>query len=422
MDIKSKVIIIGTTFDYIQWLIKAQPDEVFFLNNPEESVCNNIIGKDKQLICDLNDLELTLNLLLIHLKKYCITLNGIFCFDDEFMDLTAFLAIKLNLPYHLPQAIKNCRDKYLAKSIWQEKRLPTPYTKLLHNIQEAKQFMHDLEGKSCVIKPINATGSELVFKCETTEDIQGAVKTINTELKSRKNKGLYNICNGLSFLGEEYIEGIEFSCDFILENGKIEIIRLSRKQSLINEFFGTTLSYETFHINSAPFGEDKLKATLLDAATSLGIKRAICMVDFIYSNGVLFLLEIAPRPGGDCIPWLLKSAFNFDILSFCLKFAKGDNALKKIKYNNSCSYVGLRIFANKAGKLLDIDINVLKQDRRVTEIYIPEKSKHIKLPPKDYFSRNLGHIVYQLELGKSIEEQNNELINFIKFKWEIHDN
>lgn len=105
------------------------------------------------------------------------------------------------------------------------------------------------------------------------------------------------------------------------------------------------------------------------------------------------LIEMTPRPGGDCLPHMLKECAGMDMLKISLDFAgKIPLTLPDIRSLPHC--VAIRIHAEEEGILRSIDCRHLSEDKRVKIIHLTKKPGHkIKLPPKDYDSWLLGHII-----------------------------
>jgi len=141
--------------------------------------------------------------------------------------------------------------------------------------------------------------------------------------------------------------------------------------------------------------EEKLKSQLFKAARGLGLEKAICMVDFIVTDNKACLLELTPRPGGDCLPDLILKSSGWDILEGALDFAEG---LKiKIPVQTEWKHLtGVRLFSERAGYIKKIDAKAVHLDRRVLRCYLKwGKGHHVILPPDDYDSRILGHIIFR---------------------------
>jgi hypothetical protein len=119
------------------------------------------------------------------------------------------------------------------------------------------------------------------------------------------------------------------------------------------------------------------------------------MVDFLVCGQEISLLEMTPRPGGDCIPHLLRRSGGVDIISLALAFARQ----QPIAFNGSHvngQYVGLRLHARKPGRIAGFKTESLEQDPCIKEINLVRQVGHVvTMPPEDYDSWYLGHVIFQ---------------------------
>jgi len=77
-------------------------------------------------------------------------------------------------------------------------------------------------------------------------------------------------------------------------------------------------------------------------------------------------------------------------------------------------YVGLRIHAEKNGILKQIGMDNLLKDDRILEVHLIQNPGHIILmPPEDYNSWYLGHIIFKPLEKYGLETQCDELIRKI---------
>lgn len=398
------ILIVGTTSDYIHWIRQACPERALFVTAPEI----RLKAREKaplpkeEILVDLSDPNQVLDAVESHLKRWGIVPGGIFCFDCEAMALTAFLAQKLDLDYPSSRAIENCRDKYLSKQIWQEHGIPCPITMPVKDLSHATAFLRSMPW-GCVLKPFAGSGSELVFKCEDEKMCKHAYQTIATQLERRRAHALFRHANSEQYLmlAEERIRGIEFSCDFIVDRNGIRLIRLAKKITSPCKSFGTILGY--ILPGKLPQGTDttNFEALLLQGARALGIHRGICMADIFISQGQARLIEITPRPGGDCLPHLLKAVCGMDILKICLDFAQGLEP-DLSPYRRAIPHAGIRLISSKAGVVKRIDTSRLDMDPRVAGLEIIRSPGHrVQLPPEDYDSRLLGHMIFKPDNNKT---------------------
>ena len=415
---KSRVLVVGTTPDYVDLLRREHPEECLFLTEsrlrlqakePHPDDSEEVLYRgDKQLFA--------VELLKRHQERYGIKVAGVACFDCESMPLASLIAKRFGLPYPSSEAVDCCRNKRRMKQQWGADGTPNSRFSIVRRSQEAVEFLRQIGGP-CVMKPLSGSGSELVFRVENEADCGHSFGKIIAGLTARRTAPLYRSCKEgrTSVLMEEWVEGDEFSCDFLVENGRLRVIRLSRKHLRRSGPLGTIEAYELSPDLPEACRDARLAPFLLGAVSSLGIDRAICMADFILRGDQPVFLEVTPRCGGDCLPSLLKTACDFDILGLAIRFARGTVDGAVIRVNQST--VALRLFADRAGTLEWTDTAALADDRRVLSVVLTRRlGDQVDLPPQDYDSWILGHVIYRPDPGRKVSEQNDELRSLFQMR------
>lgn len=400
-----RTLVVGTTSDYIDLLRQKSPARaLLFVTDPaiRHRAAEEQPEADEELLCELSSPERVISNLRNHIQLYGMTLNGVACFDCESMALTSHIASAFGLPYPSIDAVMACRDKSRTRALWHADGIETPEYAKVSSSGQALSFF-EKNGVPCVLKPVDSSGSERVFKCNSSKECEAAYKIIRSPQQSP------------DIIIETFVEGTEYSCDFIVnpipdkaqavEKNKVVPIRFTRKLHSPVSVFGTIMAYEVVDFPSGNFSEDNFISLLSKAASVLGVTGGICMLDFIVTDSGVSLLEMAPRPGGDCLPWLIQKAMKIDILKLTLDFAGG----KELSFNRAAisePLAGLRIHAHKSGVLNLIDTHKVKADSRVKDILIKHGPGHtILLPPYDYDSWNLGHIIFKPCKDISCKEQ-----------------
>ncbi len=396
MPDSKKVLVVGTTSDYIDWIRSSNPGRALFLTEPavRRTAGEPAPADGEEILVPLTDLDQVRSALARHMETFGITLTGAACFDCESMALTARLAGIHHLPYHSLAAIENCRDKQVSKQLWHQNQIPAPDIALVNRVEDVIRFC-GTKPDGIVLKPFFGSGSELVFKCTTPLECRDAFQAIKTGLETRAAHPLFRN-NGLKphlMLAEEEIPGPEFSCDFVIEKNRVNFIRTTRKIKLPSRPFGTVTGYV---LPSKLPGNDDIsifEPLFLKAARSLGIEHGICMADFIFRDNHPVFIEITPRPGGDCLPGLIRESSGLDMLSLTLDIAeKKPLSVEKTTAFTPC--VGYRIHACRAGVLKRIRTSGIDSDSRVRDIRLTRKPGHvITMPPLDYDSWLLGHMI-----------------------------
>lgn len=413
----TRVLVVGTTADYIEWIQSACPRQALFFTDPEvrRTAVEPCPAAADELCGDLTDAHLACRRIEEHLNTYRLVLDGIACFDCESMQLAAVLAEHFGLPYPTVQAVRNCRDKLQAKHFWRAHQLNTPAAATIRSADEAVDFFR-AAGAPVVLKPASGSGSELVFKCRDAPSCADRYRLIRLGLQRRRTHRLYRsgkAAAGPLVMAEEFSDGPEYSCDFMVEDGRAHIIRLARKIKAHGEPFGTVLGYLLPVQLPAAISDDRFDRILYQSAAALGIERAVCMLDFIVSRGDMVLLELAPRPGGDCLPFLLRRGYGLDMLKLQLDFSRRKTTVTP-PLAAAKPLVGLRLLARRNGTLKSVGVSALKSDPRVIDIQLIRQPGHrITLPPADYDSWLLGHMVFAPDDQTEIDIQCSELLDRI---------
>ena len=329
----------------------------------------------EEILCELTDEEAVFNSLTAHLTSFDLQPAGVACFDCESLALAAFIAERLKLPYPSGEAVSNCRDKYLAKTLWHKCGVHCPDHRPVRSVEDVLAFFNSIRGR-CVLKPVNGSGSELIYCCDSEQTCETGFTIIDKELRRREKNRLYNsrTSEAPRIIAEECVEGEEYSCDFLLEEERVVVIRVTRKIKAARKPFGTIRGYVMPSSLSSHFVETLLPRVLLAGAKALALTRSICMADFIVRDGGIVFLEMTPRPGGDCLPYLLRRSCGLDILGLAIDFA-ANRPIFLPDVSGTAPHIGLRIHAEKAGILKHMDTADLLKDPRVLEGHFPRTAR-----------------------------------------------
>jgi biotin carboxylase len=409
-----KVLVVGTTADYIDLLYNRFSDRVIFVTDFEER------GKGKgflspgpalEIVLDLEDHEAVIAALKRHLQSHGFQLSGIACFDCESLALAAIVAEAFGLPFQSLDTVMKCRSKFLSKNVWKARGVVCPDAALISTENEAVLFFDSLQGPA-VMKPLTGSGSELVFLCRDRESCRAAYKTVTERLRGHLNRRMYTSRHmpvgedpRKAVVMEQYIPGEEYSCDFIFDGDRAKVLRLTRKYLSRQSTFGSMLAYELPARLPDSFSMARVEQAVQTAAAALGVRRTIAMADFKVWDDKIFLLELTPRPGGDCLPPLIHASCGLDILKAELDFAEGQDIVVP-GIGRWQHVVGLHLLATQGGVLKELDAASLADDARVVNCYLKHsKGDTVTLPPEDYDSRLLGHVVFKPSADESIEQQ-----------------
>jgi biotin carboxylase len=410
------VVVVGTTPDYVARISRHYPHATLFIldfrhqNDPFLKGINTTA----LFFASLSDQGATLRSFQQYLSTRHISPMGIACFDCEYLVLASRLAADLHLPFPPVDAVLHSRNKLETRRLLKEAGIPSISAVAASGMEKTLHFFHTTQNP-VVIKPLSGSGSELVFFCRNEDEIIKSVKIMKEQLPRRKENPLFYIIPSYdskqepsldrpfldpcqTWLVEEYIPGPEYSCDFILSDDRVTIIRETGKVTAPDQTFGSVLAYTCPPTYPKGFSSQTLLHALGRACKALGFSWGYFMVDFIVQDLYPFIIELSPRPGGDSIPDLIKSATGCDTLDIYLDLVCG----RPVHINPTplqSRYVGsLNLYAPCKGRITSLDVSEMQRQQVVKGIYLKKKvGNRITLPPDDYDNRLLGYCIVSLD-------------------------
>ncbi|MFZ7111537.1 MAG: ATP-grasp domain-containing protein [Desulfatiglandales bacterium] len=403
------ILVVGTTPDYVVKLNKIYPEGLLFItdSNFRDSPLLTEIPASALLFRPLGKGEEILEGLAGTLSESMCDPAGVACFDCESLFLASRLAKRLGLPFPSSESVLRARNKIEAGRLWHECGVPSPNALLCSTPEEALEAF-DRFNHSVVLKPLSGSGSELVFHCTHKDELDRALQTLQRELPTRRSHALFRPlavpCSSevldpcSTWTVEEYIHGPEFSCDFVLEEGRAKVIRETGKLKAPDQTFGSVLAYLFPPLYPSGFSKEVLIDWIERAAGALGFFWGHFMVDFMISEGLPVFIEMTPRPGGDSIPDLIRTAVGTDLLKFHLDFMSRRTGPYHGPGPVTGAFASVNIFAPKQGILRRLDTSRLSALPWVREVFLKKAvGDRILLPPVCYDDRILGHAVIALD-------------------------
>lgn len=405
---RNPIVVVGTTPDYVARLYQTYPEPIFFVLDPRFQGHPLLGNMDQSILLymPLDHFEGILASVKQYLSMNGFSLRGVACFDCEYLIAASMLAQHLKIPFPPPEAITRSRNKFASRQIWRKTGLLTPQGVLASGLLETLEFFRNM-AKPIVLKPVSASGSELVFLCEGEEEIAESVRIMEEQLPKRNLNPLFrpihsngqenplNPCE--SWIAEEFVSGPEFSCDFMLQNGHVLITRETGKVRAADQTFGSVLAYTTPPSYPAGFFRDSLPHLLGKASRYLGFTWGYFMVDFIIQNGRVVLIEMTPRPGGDSIPDLVEKAAGYDILGMYMDMMSGEYQPPKRIPMPSEPFASINLFACEEGVISHIDSSKILSHPMVKALFLKKDvGDRVILPPHSYNDRLIGYCIVSL--------------------------
>jgi biotin carboxylase len=415
------VLIVGTTPDYVCRISASRPSALFLLDERHRG--NAFLERtdpSRLIFAPIADEELAVARVVAYGEEAGIELAGVACFDCEALLLACATAARIGKPFPEREGIIHARNKSASRRLWHEAGVPTPPAKVVSNPEDTVAFWKKAK-RPVVLKPLSASGSELLFLCGNAEEVEEAAEIMRIELGRRHDQPLFAPLPPTAaaeaadpsrcWMVEEAVAGPEFSCDFLLQGDAAVILRETGKLRDPGQSFGSVMAYVLPPEFPHGFDSETLPALLRRAALALGFTLGQFMVDFILRDGRPVILELTPRPGGDSIPDLVAVATGRNMLNLHLDIAaEGFRFQGAPAARPGGSFASINLFAPRAGLIRALDTSAVRDHPRVRGVFLKKGvGDQVALPPSDYDNRLLGHVVASLDPSRPVEDQCEEV-------------
>mmetsp|Transcript_17358 Transcript_17358/g.22135 ORF Transcript_17358/g.22135 Transcript_17358/m.22135 type:complete len:445 (+) Transcript_17358:70-1404(+) len=161
--------------------------------------------------------------------------DGITCFDDQGVELVAYLCETLKLPGTSQETIDYFQDKLRFRMFCLERGLPSVLCKSVDNIND----IHDVLQKKdwpypSILKPRKGAGSVSVRKVQNPAQL---IEEYNCVVQELKNSTAPDFVKMSGFVLEEYFEGEEVDIDGWVSNGQLCFQLVSDNNPALEPYF-----------------------------------------------------------------------------------------------------------------------------------------------------------------------------------------
>jgi len=235
---------------------------------------------------------------------------GICSISSDLAMLTVnYVADQLGLTGNSPRATAKSTNKHLMRKAFEENGDPSPKSVLVDADTDFAQLEFTYP---VIVKPTDRSGSRGIYKLHSAEGLKEAVNAAMEQSFEKKA------------LVEEFAEGQEYSVEFISYQGTHHFLALTFKETT-----GDPHYIETGHMQPAPVDAETLQRVqnvIIHALNSLELTNgASCSEVKVDDKGVVRLIEIAGRMGGDCVGSdLVRYSTGYDYVKMVIDVACGN--------------------------------------------------------------------------------------------------
>lgn len=238
---------------------------------------------------------------------------------DQALLTVAKVSEELNLPCYIDyKTALNVTNKAYMKDVFEKNSIPTARHIILDVLDESKisHLRYPL-----IVKPVDCNSSKGVKKVTCYKELEEAFsKAVEY---SRTDTAIV----------EEFMPGVEISVDIYVENGKANILSVSKSEKIAdnNKF---VIFRGGYPVKEAETVMDKIEDTAQRIAEAFGLKDTPMLMQAITDGKDINVLEFSARTGGGVKYVMIEKASGFDVIKAVVDLTLG----KKPHYEKKETY------------------------------------------------------------------------------------
>ena len=305
-------------------------------------------------------------------------IDGITSFSlESALPTVVYVARAMGLVSNTEECVRLTETKFAQRCAFEKKGIPVPKYYRVENEQDLR--MLNLK-YPIIVKPLDSGGSQGIMKLD---DSKGLTDAFNNAIEHSRSK---------KAIVEEFIDGREFSVEYLSCNGKHYFIQITDKVTS-----GAPHFIEMAHHQPADISEEiasQIKAMVEKALTALKIENSPSHTEIkLNTKGELYIIEIGARLGGDYITSdLVRLSTGYDMVKGTIELALGH--FTEPVFTSKC-FSGVYFYSKMALHIGE----VIRNYHNYPEIVECEIQGE---PLPDVYSNadRGGYLLYQSEKGK----------------------
>ena len=327
----------------------------FLVDNPGQSYADKfylVSTTDKEAVLEIARQE---------------NIQGILAYaSDPAAPTAAYVAEKMGLPGNPYKSVEILCNKDLFRAFLAENGFNTPKAKGYDNLEDA---LGDLEENMysfpVIVKPVDSSGSKGVSLCNNIEEASEQLEFAMSFSRAKR------------IIVEEYVEklGYQIAGDGLTIDGELVF------RCFANDHFNPKCENPFVPISASfPYNmpeniQENVHKEIQRLVKLLGMQTCTYNFDMrIDDEFNVYLMEVAPRDGGNYIPQIIKYATGVDLIEYSVKAAMGEEIelIRNATINGYWSYYAVHSLEN--GILDHIEIAPTVIENNIVENHILKNS------------------------------------------------
>ena len=267
-------------------------------------------------------------------------INGITSFSlESALPTLVYVAQSMGLVSNTIDCVALTKDKYSMRNAFQKADISVPRFYLIEDVAELGKYKYNYP---VIVKPVDGGGSQGINKVDSFIELAHAYE----EARSKSRIGKVII--------EEFIDGREFSVEYISHKGKHYCLQITDKVTSGAPHFIEVAHHQPANVSIEI--ANAIKNMVERALTALRIENSSSHTEIkLNSHGELYIIEIGARMGGDYITSdLVRLSTGYDMVKGVIDLAIGNFVEPVISTNK---HSGVYFYSKLAPYIKDIIVS-----------------------------------------------------------------
>jgi biotin carboxylase len=279
------------------------------------------------------------------LRREGVRADGVLTYWEDSVCAAARVAAALELPGNPPEAVDAARSKIRMREVSARLGLPTPKAQRVRSLDELYAAAAQV-GFPAVVKPEFGASAMGCVRVDDFESLPGVYRLVR-EVVRPETDGIFRAGNDL--LLEEYLDGVEFDVDLVMQDGECVFSSVSQNWPTAEPSFQETgLHCPPDHGRRAVRGLVELS---VQTAREFGLRRGVLHVEGKCTSRGPRIIEVNARMGGGRVHQVVETVWGVDLVEAQLRSSLDLPQTLNPSRRPSCAVVNAIVHAPATGRL-----------------------------------------------------------------------
>ena len=282
------------------------------------------------------------------LERSGVRADGVLTFWENSVCEAARVAAALGLPGNPTEAVDAARSKVRTRDLSARLGLPTPKALRVRSLDELFAAAAEV-GFPAVVKPEFGAAAMGVLRVDDLESLSGVYKLVRAVVTADHDE-IFRA--GSDLLLEEYLDGVEFDVDMILEDGRCVFSSVSQNWPTAEPSFQET------GLHLPPDHDKRAVRKLVDLSVqtvqSFGFRCGVLHVEGKCTSRGPRVIEVNARMGGARIHQMVEAVWGVDLIEAQLRSCLDLPQTLTPSRRPRCAVVNAIVHAPATGRLAEL--------------------------------------------------------------------